>query len=321
MTTIAIGAGRGGPGRRVRPVAVRITAVLLAAWLLTGRPAGSASAEVLRWKFKPGEVLHYAMEQKTVTNVKGVDRESKSTRSLTIDMSWKVNSVTGAGDAEITQRVDRVRMRLEEPPFMPFEFDSSNPKIDAQSPFAAAAEQVKALSGSEFSFRMKPSGQIEDITFPEKTLKSLRDAAPKGSPEGDVSEKALKDLLLQSSPPAFPEGSLEPGKTWTNRPAKVPIGFGTIVMDRTFTFQGPDPKAPRRLLVGIDTKVTLEPADGANISAAIRSQSGEGTITFDAEAGRIVSTRGVQKMEMLITVMAQRLAQSTETTTTMSLAP
>ncbi len=300
------------------------TVVFLTAWLLSGWTAGSARAQVLRWKFQPGEVLRYSMEQKISITARGTDRETKQTRSQVVEMSWKVKSVAADGQAQITQRIDRVRLRVEAPPFMPFEFDSNNPKADAQgSPFEAEAQMLRAMAGAEFSFRIKPTGAIEDIQFSEQTLKAVREATPRGAgaPEADVSEKLLKDMLVQSSPPDFPAGPLEPGKTWSDKPARMPSPLGTMVIDKTFTFQGPDPKNPRLMLVGVDTKVALEPAAGAALTAELRKQEGKGTLTFDAEAGHIVSTRGSQKTEMTIAVMDQRIDQVVETTTTMTLAP
>jgi hypothetical protein len=321
MENILIGNGYGRPSRRGESPPFRAMVLALTAWLLGGGMADSALAEVLRWKFKDGEVLHYSMEQKTVTNVKGMDRESKSTRSQTLDLIWKVNNVTSSGEAEITQRIDRVRFRVEGPPLMPFEFDSNNPKTDAENAFPEIAQMLKAMAGAEFTFRIKPNGEIADIKFSEQTLKALRNAAPPGAPEGEITEKALGDMLMQSSPPAFPDGPLEPGKTWTSKPVKVPIGVGTIVLERVFTFQGPDPKSPRLLLVGMETKVALEPAQGADTTAELRKQEGKGSLTFDAEAGHMVRTRGTQKIEMAITLMGQKIEQTTETTTSMSLAP
>jgi hypothetical protein len=282
--------------------------------------ATSAQAELLRWKFSPGEVLHYSMEQKTVTITKGTDRESKSTRSQTMDMSWKVNSVAAGGQAEVAQRVDRVRMRVEEPGFTPFVFDSNNSKDDVPEPFLAIAQQLRALSGTEFTFKIRPTGEIEDIRFSDQTLKALRDAAARGGPQGESSEQGLKDLLLQSSPPAFPEGQVEPGKAWSSKPSRIPSGIGTIVMNRSFTFQGPDPKTPRLLLIGLETKVALEPA-GGGLTAEIRKQEGTGTMTFDSGAGHIVATRVNQKIEMVISVMGQKVDQNTETITSLNLAP
>jgi hypothetical protein len=299
----------------------RATILLLTAGFSVVWEPSAAEAQVLRWKFKPGEVLRYSMEQKISITARGVDRENKQTRSQTVEMSWKVNNVNADGQAEITQRIDRVRLRVEAPPLMPFEFDSNNPKGEAQGPFADDAKMLRAMGGAAFTFQIKPTGAIEDIKFSEQTLKSLREATPGNAPEAEVSEKFLKDMLVQSSPPAFPAGPLEPGKTWSDKPARMPSPLGTMVIDKTFTFQGPDPKMPRLMLIGVDTKLALEPAGGAGLTAELRKQEGKGTMTFDAEAGHVVSTRGTQRTEMSITVMDQRIEQAVETTTAMTLVP
>jgi hypothetical protein len=93
-----------------------------------------------------------------------------------------------------------------------------------------------------------------------------------------------------------------------------------MVLEKTCTFQGPDPKSPRLVLVGVETKVVLEPAESSGITAQIRKQEGKGNLVFDTDAGRIISARGTQKIEMLITVRDQRIEQATEATTSMTLA-
>ena len=42
--------------------------LLAVAGVLGGSVAGAGAAEVLRWKFKPGETLHYSIEQKIVSS-------------------------------------------------------------------------------------------------------------------------------------------------------------------------------------------------------------------------------------------------------------
>ena len=72
-------------------------------------------------------------------------------------------------------------------------------------------------------------------------------------------------------------------------------------------------------LVGIETRVTLEPAE--NVTAKIRKQEGSGNLTFNTETGRIVNTRNKQKVEMILTERGQDMVQSTDTTSTMTLEP
>jgi hypothetical protein len=246
-------------------------------------------------------------------------REKKSNTSQTIKLSWIVGTVSATGDAAITTRVERVRMRIDQPPFVPMEFDSDSKQQDIPEEFEAIAKQVKATAGAEFSFVMKPTGDISDLRFPEQTLKKLREGVPaEVAAQGMFSEQGLKDMLLQSSLPPFPPESVEPGKAWS-RPSKLTTPLGNLVIDKVFTFQGPDPKSPRLLLVGMESRATLEPAE--NVTVKIRAQEGKGSLTFDAEAGRIVNSRGNQKMEMVISDRGQDIVQATETTSVMTLEP
>ena len=103
-------------------------------------------------------------------------------------------------------------------------------------------DRSKPWRGRSLHFKLRPNGEVDDLKIPEKTLKSLREGvSPEAGGQGTNSEQALKDMLLQSSPPAFPLESLEPGKTWATKPAKIAIpGLGTLTLDKVFTFQGPD---------------------------------------------------------------------------------
>lgn len=302
------------------------TFATLAVLLWSGWP-GVVQAQVIQWKFKTGEVMRYASADKLVEITKRMGRETKSTRSQIMNLSWTVKNVSSNGEAQIIHRIERMRVRIEAPPFMAFEFDSDAPKVDAPEPFEAIALQTKAMAGVEYVFKMKPSGEIVDIVIPPQTIKTLRDAEkpPQGAGpeagESTVSEQGLKEILMKVSPPPFPVGPLEAGKTWSSKPAKIPIPLGNMVMDKIFTFQGPDPKNPNLLLIGTESRVALEPVPNSPVTAKIRSQEGKGSLTFDADAGRIVNIRGTEKIEMLISAQGQDTDQTTESTTSMTLQP
>ena len=83
------------------------------------------------------------------------------------------------GDADITQRIERLTMKIDAPPFLPMEYDSSSPNNSIPEPFEPVVQQLKAAVGAEFSFKMKPTGEIEDIKIPEATLKKLREGLPR----------------------------------------------------------------------------------------------------------------------------------------------
>jgi hypothetical protein len=294
-----------------------LTAALAVA--LLGGGATEAGAQTLRWKLKPGEVLHYTLDTKQAANFKVMGRDKKSSRSHTINLSWTVKSVSATADSEIALKFDRIRMRIEQPPFVPLQFDSSPNNLEIPDEFESAERQIKALAGAEFSFELRPTGAVDHLKIPEQTLKNLREGAgPEAGGQGAISEQSLKDMLLQSSPPTFPNEPLEPGKNWANKPSRISApGLGTLVVDQIYSFQGPDPKDPKLLVIGMEARVALEPAEG--VTAKIRAQEGKGIITFDSESGRIVSSRVNQRMEMVIADRGQDLVQSTETTSTMIL--
>jgi hypothetical protein len=302
-----------GNGRAVL-VELTMAISLLGGW--TSQPR----AETLRWKLGAGEVLRYTMESKQVENFQVAGRNKKSTRSNTTNLSWNVKSVSENGDAEIVLRFDRVRMRIEQPPIVPLEFDSSPNKLEIPDEFESVDRQVKAMAGAELTFRLRPTGEVDDLKIPEQTLKKFREGISKDAPGAEQgSEESLKAFLMSSKFPTFPTAALEPGMTWAAKASKISLPIGSLTIDQVFTFQGPDSKTPKLLLVGIEAKVSLEPAE--NVTAKIRKQEATGSLTFDAEAGRIVNSRNKQKMEMIITDRGQEIIQSSDTTTTMTLEP
>lgn len=211
-------------------------------------------------------------------------------------------------------------MHVDVPPFVPFDFDSKSPPSEVPEVFEAEVQQTKATIGAEFNFQMKPSGEISNVRIPETTIKALRDALPADKDsQAMFSEQGLKDTLLQSTPPTFPEGPVEPGKNWSSKPTKQVTPVWTVVTDRVYTFQGADPNSPKLMVIGMDTRVSLEP--GESLTVKIRSQEGKGSLIFDTEWGRVVSTRGTQKMDMSFTANGQTADQVTETTAVMTLEP
>ena len=137
----------------------------------------------------------------------GKKKERKQKRAVTTTYTWSVKAVSESGEADIIQRIERLAMKVDAPPFLPMNYDSSSPDNSIPEPFEPVVRQLKAALGAEFSFKMKPTGEIVDIKIPEATLKKLREGLPDEEAERDAfSEQSLKDMVTQTSPPAFPEG-------------------------------------------------------------------------------------------------------------------
>src|SRR5271166_3003731 len=177
---------------------------------------------------------------------------------------------------------------------------------------------ISLISPRPFTFKMNGRGEISEIKVPQKLLDALRQVGPAANAGGLAPEEGVKNMISQSSL-TLAEGPLENGKSWTQQ-AKVPSPVGTLVMDRTYTFDGPSPKEAGLLQISVDTKVTLEPAADSNVAVKITSQKTTGEFEFDPHAGRVVSSRVNDKLQMSLSVMGQDLEQSTDTVTSMTLA-
>ena len=152
-------------------------------------------------------------------------------------------------------------MKIEARPYLPLDYDSSRSSNEILEPYESVVRQLKAAVGSEFTFKMKPSGAIEGIKIADETLKRLKEGLEQGERDS-FSEQALKDQVSQTSPDPFPQEALEPGKSWSAKTIRLPMPTGTLVLDRSFTFQGSDPKNPKVMLIAMEGRVALEPARG-----------------------------------------------------------
>jgi len=311
---------RGKPFSTWRWVAIG----LLPALVVFGGP--SAGAATLRWKFQPGETLHYVMDQKTKTAVKaGGPQDLKSTMSQTIDMEWAVKDVDGDGQASLTQTITRVRTKIESGLGAAFEFDSKDPK-DPEGPIGTSiAPLLRALVGAEFAFKMNSQGELSDVKVPSKVLDSLKKTGTLGGAAGMFSEEGLKNMVTESSL-ALPKEELEKGKSWT-RQTKIPMApIGAMTLDKTYSYQGASPKDGKTLeRIDLDTKVDFQLAPGDTIEVKIQAQEGKGSFFFDNKSGRIADSSVSEKLEMLFKLKVgdqqKEVVQVNETSTTMKLVP
>jgi hypothetical protein len=300
-----------------------------------GGPAPAARGGTLRWKFKPGEMLHYTMDQKTVTIAKlPGGQEIKTTLAQTIEMTWAVKSVDPKGQAELTQTINRIRDQVDAT-VGSYTYDSRDAKEPEGLIAAARIPLFKALIDAPIGFTMSPQGEPGDVRIPDKVTQALRDVGPAAAGAGALfAEGGLKEMITQASL-IVPQDDLSPGKTWTRQVKNVVPPLGTVVIDSTYRYDGPVPNAgPDTVKIGLATKVEIQPqaegdagaGAGANANAnglKIRSQKSQGTYTFDNAAGHILDSNLSEVIEVGATIKVglgaaakgMELTQTTETTT------
>jgi len=302
--------------------AVVVSFAVVASFITSLVMPSSVSGQTLRWELKADESLKYQIKEEVIQTTKVADRDVKSNRTQTIDLTWKVTGMTPQGDAQVTVTIDRVRVSIVQPPFQNFDYDTSNAKAELPpEPFGSIARQLKAMAQTEYSFTLSPSGSVQNFKIPADSLKRLKEGLPEegGLREG-FTEEAMVEMLKQTSPPSFPDEELKPGKTWSSKPTRIESPLGVLTAEKTYSYQGPDAKNPELILVDTETKVSLEPNNTGDFTAKIRSQQGKGKLAFDLALGRIVSTSMDQTLELSIAApMNQNIEQTTQTRSVMTL--
>lgn len=291
-------------------------AVLAAVVFFAGAVAADAQTK-LGYKFKEGEKLNYALDQKMEMkmNVGGMDINMEMNQN--IGWVWEVQEVKG-GKAKIRQKFDRIKFVMDTP-MGKVEYDSKANKEPQGQLGMVLAPMFKALAGMEFNVVMDQQGNVTEFKIPEKHLQALKEAAPGGAPGLDMfSEEGLKRMTSNAGL-TFPKEAVEKGKTWDQK-ADMKMPFGTMVVAQKFTYQGPESKDGKTLeKIGLKANVTLEPDPNAQVAMKLKDQGAQGTAYFDNQAGRLRNLQMNQNMQMEINAGGQNLTQNIRQTVTLRL--
>ena len=281
---------------------------LAAAVVMVSAVATAAGADTtLRWKFTKGQKLGYVLVTKTSMTVEVMGRKVENNFTQTADMTWEVKGVDKDGNAEMAQTIDRFRVHSAAPGGGEMDVDTANAQDPAGAP-EAMMKMFRAMTGTAFTMKITPLGEIKDFVVPAKVLDAFKDAGPAGAMFGG--EESLKNMAGSSLVP-FPEAAIGQGKSWTGN-RKVPMPFGTMVMDTTYNLEAPTSPIEN---IGIDVKVKIEPKEGVQLEIKVTSQDTKGHYRFDNAAGILRASDMAQKMSMTLTVGGQQINQDMETTT------
>lgn len=285
-------------------------AVLLALWT----PGAHAQQTALRWKFNKGDKFNYVITQKSTTKVAGKDPATQKdqvvqhSETQTLDTSWVVKDVTD-GAAEIGQTIDRIRS-VAEMPNTRTEFDSQSGKTP-QGP-------IGALLGAEITFKIDAQGEVSDVKVPSQVLEAIRKMQAPGGSETQFNEDGLKERIRQATLP-LPKEAVSPGTSW-KRKIDVPMpGLGSMTVENTYTYRGPDTREKGLERIEVSIHLDLKPAEGLPFEVSLKSHNSSGSFLFDNNRGRLAESNVTQKVELLLKAQNMELTQSHETVATMKL--
>lgn len=313
---------------------VRLTRVRwMGALLVAGAALGlgsAAEAKELKWKFKEGDKVNYALRQKGDMNINagGVELEIKTLQIM--DLTWTVKAVGSDGTAELTQTVDRMQMKLSTPFTGDFEYDSKNETPPEGQVWQMLGPFMEGMLGQEFTMKISPAGVVSDIVLPAKLTEAMAAQGEGGGGGrgmmmgGGFSEESIKELVARAVI-NFPAGAVS--GPWEQKVETKMGPLGTQVTTISYKLDGEGEAAGTKCdKIAMTTELTLEPAaeaegeeseDAPDIEMEITEQEGSGSVLFDSAAGRTLQADTVQTMTMEGDFMGNEFIQERELVTLM----
>jgi hypothetical protein len=287
----------------------RIGSVVMALLALLAGDSTSNAQALLRWKFKPGQVIHLTMTQKTKQTVtSGETPPIPMDMTNIMDMKWKVEAVDSQGVASVAQTFDRMRISMQGAPGMSFEFDSASGK-DPEGAAKMIASIMKPMVGAAMIVKMTARGDVVEVKLPE-AMESLKKMAAAGGMGDMLSPEGIKKM---SGLGVLPEKPVKPGDSWSNTAEMKSPFLGTIAMEQKYTYLGPVERGGRTLeRIGIATR-TKPPVKKDPGPASAMEMEGTAESYFDNRIGRLVENAGSMKMKMNMNMMGQKIAMTGET--------
>lgn len=226
--------------------------------------ADDAGKHTLRYKFQPGEVLRWQVDQRSsVRNTMEGASEEAQTKTVSVK-AWKVLDVMSDGEIEFITLVDRVRMENKLPDRAEMVFDST----EAGDPPPGFEDAARAVGVPLSSIRMTPSGRIVN-----RDVKHHQPAA-------DPHEQIV--MLLPDEPVAIGDSWSQP----VDVQVKVGDGVKKVSARRKHTLE--------KVSAGVATIATefqvLSPTT-PEIDGQLAHRLVKGEVRFDIQKGRVLSQR------------------------------
>lgn len=260
--------------------------------------------EKLVWKgFEPKSVFYQTLTTKTTQNMTVMQQEITQTQEQTFYIKWTGEEKTKEGNWVVTQSIEGVDMKIEIGGNT-ITYKSSD-EGKAQNPMTDFFNALKTL---KLKLTIDPAKmEVTNIEGQEEFVKKLGGTNPQMEPL--LKSILSKDALKQMAEPtwgAFPTKAVKVGDTW-EKTSKLNLGpIGSYETTFKYTLKKSDGK-----LDTIDVTANLnytKPSDTKNglpfaiKDATLKSTKGEGTATFDREAGYFKSSKLEMKLEGKLTI-------------------
>jgi hypothetical protein len=313
---------------------------LTTAWLLAAGSLAHAQT-LLRWKFKPGETLHYVLTQQLIEKAQLIGKTPTTmTMGLSYDDVWKIDSVDKEGVATINRTIDRIQIKLQGPQGVIVDYDTASGKEPTGmakifAPIATAIVKKVAI------LRINQRGEILEAKPPQGLLESVEKILPGVGSFGDIfSAEGLKKMQVNIQ---FPEEPVTKGKTWTTKQdLQVPVVLGTVDIDQKYEYLGTERREGidlERIAISVVMASDKEKHDEKNHRGEkhseeepseqkmaaplvkLKANDSSGAIYFDNAQGRISESNMKMKLQAEINAIGKKGTLDIEGTLRMKLQP
>jgi hypothetical protein len=296
------------------PIRLALAALGLAVFL--SGPALEAQT-TLKYKFKKGDTLQYAMQLQTKSLLRG-EKELMAVEKQDIELSWHIDGVDDKGTATIRLKFDRVKLAFENGEAKGEV--SSDAKEEPKEDFKAASANAKAMSKVEGTFTITSQGDIGDITVPASALKEIR-AIPGWGEATETGVKGHLQAALKDSILHLPAEGIAKGKAWKHK-TEGNTPYGPYTGDMEYTFDGDvqhDGRTLAKFQVKPNIKIKVDNDPKSEVTVTIKNQDAHGAAYFDNTAGRLVEVTTVQVIEVQAEVKGKTILGKKEVTNSFKL--
>jgi hypothetical protein len=289
--------------------------------LSTVAAAAPARADaVLRWKFTPGETLHYVIQQKIVQKVKMGVTPITMTMTQRMDMSWEVEKVDAKGVASAKHTMTRIQMKMESSQGVMLDYDSASGTEPEGIQGKMLGPVFQAMVNKPISMKMSPRGEISDIQVPQAMIDGFSKLPGMDKIGSTFFESFAKQPFGLGM---MPEEAVAPGDTWKEEMEVAMPMMGSMKAQQTYEYLGSEARSGKeleKLRVGLQLDFAAGEEKPA-ISMKVTEQDTSGTAWFDNVAGRLAETETKSKMKMEITVADMTMESDMEMDAVLKLQP
>jgi len=269
--------------------------VIVAGWVAQAPEANADEAILLKYKAAKGDKLYYKLgfETKQAQSIMGMKLDNTIKQETIV--SRVVDSVDADGNATIKVKTERRKMNADIAAMGKYEFDSTSTERDTTSATGAALTPMfERLTGSEYELVFTPRGRVTEVKGFAELVGDLVKDNPLAQQFGAADNKSAahneqRGFIVLSEKP------VKPGDQW-EVPFDVEMSkLGKIKGTITYTYEAPDKVGDRKTVrIGVSSNLSLEldiDQGGAKVTGTLTTTSSSGTVQFDPEAGRVVSSK------------------------------